>query len=99
MIRHVVVFKWKADASAEQRRAFETSLNRLPEKIDFVRRFEVGQDVLRGPTSYDLCVIADFDDMDALKRYATHPDHLPVVEQATKLTERCVVDFEVQGVA
>lgn len=95
MIRHVVVFKWNADATADQRQAFEASLHGLPEKIDFVRRFEVGQDVLRSPRSYDLCVIADFDDMDALKRYAAHPAHLPVVEQAKKLTERCVVDFEV----
>ena len=95
MIRHVVVFKWKADASLEQRQAFEAALNGLPEKIDFIRRFELGQDVMHGPTSYDLCLIADMDDMDTLKRYATHPAHLPVVDQATKLCERCVVDFEV----
>lgn len=95
MIRHVVLFRWKADASAEERQALEVAVNGLPEKINFIRRFELGHDVLRGPSSYDLCLIVDLDDVDALKQYANHPDHLPVLEQVKRLCERCVVDYEV----
>jgi hypothetical protein len=94
VIRHVVLFKFKEDTSAEQREQLQAEIRALPQQIDFIRYFELGRDLLRSPRSYDLCLIADFDDLDALQRYAHHPAHVPVVEKANRLCERVAVDFE-----
>ena len=80
MIRHVVFFKFKADIGAAEREAGISALRGLPAKIDFIRTFELGEDVLRSPRSWDLVLVATYDDLEALQTYATHPDHVPVVE-------------------
>jgi hypothetical protein len=80
MIKHVVFFKFKPDISAAEREAAISGLRGLPDKIDLIRAFELGEDVLRLPRSWDVVLIATFDDLDALQTYATHPDHVPVAE-------------------
>jgi len=80
MIRHVVFFKFKPDIGAADRQAGISALRGLPDKIDFIRTFELGEDVLRLPRSWDLVLIATYDDLDALHAYTVHPDHVPVAE-------------------
>jgi hypothetical protein len=80
MIKHVVFFKFKLDISAVEREAGISSLRGLPDKIDLIRSFELGEDVLKLPRSWDLVLVATYDDLDALQTYATHPDHVPVAE-------------------
>jgi hypothetical protein len=80
MIKHVVFFKFKPDISAAEREAGISGLRGLPDKIDFIRTFELGEDVMRLPRSWDLVLVATYDDLEALQTYATHPDHVPVVE-------------------
>ena len=80
MIKHIVFFKFKPDISAAERDAGMSGLRGLPDKIDFIRTFELGEDVLRLPRSWDLVLVATYDDLDALKTYTTHPDHVPVAE-------------------
>jgi hypothetical protein len=96
MIRHVVFFKFKTDAGEEQRAAAMDALGSLPGKIDFIRDFEVGLDLVRSPRAWDGALVSTFDDLDALNRYATHADHLPVVE-IMKATCEAIgsVDFEI----
>ena len=80
MIKHVVFFKFKPDISAAEREAGISALRGLPGKIDFIRSFELGEDVLRLPRSWDLVLVATYDDLEAVKTYAAHPDHVPVAE-------------------
>ena len=80
MIKHIVFFKFKPDISAAEREAGISGLRELPDKIDLIRTFEVGEDVLRTPRSWDLVLVATYDDLDALQTYASHPDHVPVAE-------------------
>jgi len=87
MIKHVVFFKFKKDISPAEREAGITGLRGLPGKIDFIRSFELGEDVLKTPRSWDLVLIATYDDMDALQAYAIHPDHVPVAELLKALCE------------
>lgn len=96
MIRHVVFFKFKAEAGKEQRAQALEALRSLPGKIDFIREFEVGLDIVRSPRAWDGALVSTFDDFDALGRYATHPDHLPVVEIMKQTCEAIgSVDFEI----
>jgi Stress responsive A/B Barrel Domain len=95
MIKHVVFFKFKQEVIEAERSSVLDELRALPEKIDVIREFEVGEDVLRSPRSWDAVLIASYDDLGALQKYARHDDHLPVV---LKLQSMCdaigSVDFE-----
>lgn len=95
MIKHIVFFKFKPEAGASQRTAVLDSLRSLPKKIDVIRSFEVGEDVLHIARSWDAVLIATYDDLEALEQYTRHDDHLEVV---LKLREICdavgSVDFE-----
>ena len=75
MIRHVVFFKFKPEASAAERKEALESLRALPEKIDVIREFEIGEDVLRAPRSWDAVLVATYDDLEALEIYTRHDDH------------------------
>lgn len=95
MIRHIVFFKFKADATDGAIADLEASLNGLSGLIAEIRAFSCGRDVLRSARSYDLALVADFDDLAALDRYQVHPDHQAVVAKVKVLAESVVaVDFE-----
>ena len=70
MIRHVVLFTWKPEATAEQKQAVHAELAKMPPAIDTIRAYKYGPDVGISPTNSDYVVVADFDDAAGLR-------HLP----------------------
>ncbi|HZO35669.1 MAG TPA: Dabb family protein [Solirubrobacteraceae bacterium] len=92
MIRHVVLFKWKAESTAEQRAAAIAELRTLPDQIEAVRSFVVGENV-GDPDNHELAVIAEFDDIESFRAYSDHPAHLdvaiktigPILEQRARI--------------
>ncbi|HXG95023.1 MAG TPA: Dabb family protein [Blastocatellia bacterium] len=95
MIRHVVFFKFKPEVSEAERKSVLDELRALPDKIDVIREYEVGEDVLRSPRSWDAAIVASYDDLDTLERYQRHDDHVAVVMKLRQLTEATgSVDFE-----
>lgn len=94
MIRHVVLFKLDADADPVEVEAWLGLMRQLPGKIDFVRAFSVGRDEMHIPRAYDVALVADFDNLDDVRRYGPHPAHIPVAEMSAKLCQHvCSVDF------
>jgi len=95
MIKHVVFFRFKPEAGADARRAAVEQLRALPDKIDVIRSFEVGEDILHSARAWDVVLIATYDDLGALDIYTRHDDHVEVV---VKLREICEavgsVDYE-----
>ena len=95
MIKHVVMFKFKPEAAADERRDAINDLGQLPNKIAIIRQFEIGEDVLHSPRSWGLSLVSTFDDLDALQTYLDHDDHVAV---ALRLRAMCdaiaVVDSE-----
>jgi hypothetical protein len=95
MIRHVVFFKFKPEVSTAERRTVLDELRALPDKIDVIRSYEVGEDILQSTRSWDAVLISTYDDLQALESYSRHDDHLGV---AVKLTHMCdaigSVDYE-----
>jgi hypothetical protein len=95
MIKHVVFFEFKPEASPEERRDALDELRSLPGKIDVIREFEVGEDILGQPRSWDAVLISTFDDLAALEKYQRHDDHLPVVRRLQMVCDAIgSVDFE-----
>jgi hypothetical protein len=95
MIRHVVFFKFKPESSRDERREALDQLRALPDKIEVIRSFEVGEDLLGSRRSWDAALIATYDDLTGLEIYQRHDDHVSV---ALKLQQLCdaigSVDYE-----
>jgi hypothetical protein len=96
MIKHIVMWKFKDDVAEadklEMKRQLEALKGVTPTLIDI----EVGLDILGSNQSQDIVLYSEFASMDDLKAYATHPEHVKVVEFVKPLLcERHAVDFEV----
>lgn len=83
MIRHVVMFELSKEA--EGRSAIENAviakekLLLLQQKMDVIKNMEIGiNDTEADSTNFTFCLICDFDSLEDLNYYTTHPDHLEV---------------------
>jgi hypothetical protein len=95
MIKHIVFCKFKPEATDGERKQALDALRELPGKIDVIREFEVGEDVLRAPRSWDAVLVATFDDLDALQKYARHDDHTAAALKVQAVCDAIgAVDYE-----
>ena len=98
MIHHVVMWKFKDTAEGASREAnlrkAKTMLESLVGRVPEIRSFQVGIDMGRTDASYDMVLTSEFSDMEALKRYQAHPEHVRVAHFLRKVqVGRAVVDF------
>lgn len=95
MIRHIVCFRFKEEKREENVAKTKQMLDALPEKIDEILHSETYIDAGVKAENYDLILISDFSDHEALERYIVHPDHKAVGAFMAPLREaRCCVDIE-----
>ena len=93
MIRHVIMWKFR-EGEEENMHRFLNGLKALDGVIPEIRRMEVGVNVLE-KNNYDACLIADFDDLEALERYKKDPRHVAVSTLCKSIREdRVAVDYE-----
>jgi hypothetical protein len=95
MLTHIVIWKYKSEASEEERHEHVALLRRLPQIIEVIQSFAVGSDVLRLPRSYDTGLVAVFHDRAALEAYTVHPEHVAVADFGRGISEHVAsIDFE-----
>jgi hypothetical protein len=95
MIIHVVTVKFKEPSQENLESAVE-QIRALAGKIAVLQSIEAGTDIIRSERSYDLALVARFNNVEDLKIYATHPIHLPVLEFVrSHASDMTAVDFEV----
>jgi hypothetical protein len=98
MIRHIVCWKLAAtDAATKSEHAAEIArqMNELPALIPEILSLQVGKNVLFPEVNWDVVLIADFADADALERYSVHPEHQRVGKYIGEVREdRVAVDVE-----
>jgi hypothetical protein len=96
MLRHVVLFRFTDDTTAEDVEAIRTGLASLPGQIPEIRSYEHGKDARVGENTWDYAIVAEFDDAAAWEVYDTHPAHDKVRADLVKphLAERATVRFE-----
>ena len=99
MVRHVVVFKWKPEATEEAVRALADGLAALPGQIPEILAYTFGPDLGLADDHPDYALVADFADVDAYRRYAEHPAHRRLIDELLKpiLASRHAVQIEVDG--
>jgi hypothetical protein len=97
MLRHVVLFTWTPDATAEQQQTVAEELCKLPGVIAELRRYQVGPDAGINPSNFDFAVVADFDDRAGYLAYRDHPAHRAVVDQyiTSIVSTRAAVQYEI----
>jgi hypothetical protein len=83
-VTHVALFTWKPDTTDQQVRTLTDALTALPALIPEIRSFRVGPDAGVSPGNDAYAVVAEFDDLDAFRRYAADPQHLDVIERLVK---------------
>jgi hypothetical protein len=96
VLRHVVLFKFKPDATKDQIREIEESFARLPEQIDAVKDFEWGTDNSPEMLSqgFTHCFFVTFKDEEGRAEYLPHPAHQEFVARIKPILEEAlVVDY------
>lgn len=94
MITHIVFFKLKIPTPENTKRSAAT-LKELDGKIDVIKSFEVGTDIIHNERSFDIALTATFDSMEALQTYRDHPEHVKVAKYIKEASVRIAsVDYE-----
>ena len=94
MVKHIVMFKLIEKTSENMERATNSLLS-LKGKIETLKSIEIGTDFLGSDRSYDIVLIAHFENREGLKIYGSHENHLPVVKIMRSLcSSSVVVDYE-----
>ena len=99
VLRHVVLFKFKDETTAEQVRAIEQGFCDLSDKIDVVKDFEWGTDVSseRLTDGFTHCFVVTFADEAGRDAYLPHPAHKEFVEfLKPHLDKVLAIDFKPQ---
>ena len=97
MIRHVV--SWRLAATEPTARAADAAaiverLEALVGVVPEIRALQVGTDVV-GEPNWDVVLIADYEDLDALARYQVHPAHEAAAAFIRSVTtEKAAVDVQ-----
>ncbi len=92
MLTHIVLFKLKDRAVIDTARE---RLAALEGRINSLRSLEVGVDVVRGERSFDIALVATFDDRAGLEAYRTHPLHVEAADYIKAESEAVVsVDYD-----
>ena len=96
MIKHIVLFKFKDENKEVFMKQAKKELEELVGKIEELKGMEIGINYLVDDNMPDLSLTSTFDNKEGLKVYATHPEHMKVVELIKPMAiGRWVVDYEV----
>ena len=99
MIKHIVAWKIKpalGRTKEENMQLLKRRLEELPSLIPEIVRMSANiNSPLAKPDNYDIIIEAEFENMEALKRYSDHPAHLALIDLLSEIrTEKAAVDYE-----
>ncbi|MDD4609918.1 MAG: Dabb family protein [Bacteroidaceae bacterium] len=98
MVKHIVLFKLKKEIAESHRleamNKFKEAIEALPSVMDFIRKVEVGFNC-NDSEVYDIALYSEFDSLEDVKRYATHPQHVAAGKLLADVKEsRSCVDYD-----
>jgi hypothetical protein len=80
MLRHIVLVSFKAEASDAEIQAWRDAVTDMCQGSDEVLSYSLGTNIGSGPNHHDAALVADFEDMDAFRRYTSGEKHKAYVE-------------------
>jgi hypothetical protein len=81
MVEHVVLFKLKADATAEAKQAAVAALKGLRDQVEGIVDLSCGLNFSERSQGFEIGLVVRFRDRAALDAYMPHPAHRGVVDQ------------------
>lgn len=95
MFRHTALFRWKPEATPEQKDETAAQLALLPSLVPSLRAFASGADEGLNEGNYDFAVTADFDDVAGYLAYRDDPRHREIVTRfvAPILAGRATIQY------
>ena len=98
MVKHIVLFKLKDEVPEAEKlvvmNKFKEAIEALPAVIPVIRKIEVGLNSNPGET-WHIALYSEFDNLDDVKFYATHPLHVAAGKIIAEAKEsRACVDYE-----
>jgi len=96
VLKHVVLLRWKPEASDADKQAVRDELATLPAAIPEIRRYVFGDDAGLADGNFDFAIIAEFDNRPDWQTYATHEQHQRVIAEHIRpiLQDRAAVQYE-----
>lgn len=99
MVKHIVIFKLKDEISQNEKLSlmnqFKEAIEKLPPVIPVIRKIEVGLN-MNPEESWHIALYSEFDSLDDVKTYATHPEHVKAGQIIAQAKEnRACVDYEI----
>ena len=97
-VRHIVC--WKLNGETEEARdaqavEIEARLRELPATVPGINAFDVYRNQYNGETNWDIVLVSDHRDKEALDDYAVHPDHVAVAAFIReRVAQRSGIDTE-----
>jgi hypothetical protein len=95
MLHHVVTFHLRPDAPADQVERIGEAVTALGATLPEVRSLAIGSDLGLREGNASFAIVAEFDDVDAFKVYADHPEHIRIIKEliAPHIESRHPVQF------
>lgn len=98
-VRHIVSWKMNGETAEDRERQLaeiEEALEGLPALVPGVLSFDLRRNDYNADANWDLVLVSEHVDKDALDAYAVHPDHLVAVAIVReRVAARACVDFEI----
>lgn len=107
MISHIVLFRPRASLSAGEQQEILQAVSTLVARCPSVRSCRVGRRVRHGLPGYEqamregfeYALVLDFDDLDGLRAYLTHPEHARLGDAFTSAADASLAyDYEIRGI-
>lgn len=100
MIRHIVLFKLKEFDTDKERsevlKLLKINLEALKTKIKEIQFLEIGVNITRSDSAFDIALNSEFLSLTDLEKYRIHPNHKKVVELLREYTvDRVVTDYNI----
>lgn len=95
MIRHTVLFKFKTSFPVSDKIAWIAGLDRMRGNIPGMQSLTHGANIIGAERSFDYAIVADFDTVEDIAVYNTHPLHEPLKQYSFPNSEQILsVDFD-----
>jgi hypothetical protein len=97
MLRHVVMFRWTPETTADDVAAIEDGLGTLPPAIPEIQRYTFGSDVAVNQGNFQFAVVADFASAEDYVAYRDHPVHQALIVERIRphIAERAGIQFHI----
>jgi len=96
MLRHIVLLRWRPEASDADKQAVHDELAKLPAAIPEIHRYVFGDDARLADGNFDFAIVADFESRPDWQTYVSHEQHQQVIAERIRpiLQDRAAVQYE-----